>query len=194
MIVLLLALLISLVFISPAVTQPNSSNGGMMWKPQVAYVFFIPEDDDADITTRAMGDFGLGYLLPLTDDGEHNLKVGAGGGGSPGDEGFANAGFKLGYAYAPVKVRNVIFGVTGVFDAVFPTSDLAMRITGEDDQSTWLMVGLQGSLDFTAPGGLPGTLIVGYNGGLRNAPSKFYFAFGMILKPTPAEETVRRSN
>ena len=74
-----LIFLTTLLLLLLVVSALAQENGGVAWKPQFAYAFFIPED--GDIVSRPMAEIGLTYLLPLTENGEHNLKVGGLGGG-----------------------------------------------------------------------------------------------------------------
>lgn len=174
-------------------TRKPAAGGGLTCTPLVAYTFLIPEDG-GPITAAVLGDIGIKYLLPLTEDGDHNLVVGSLGGGSPGEASFTNAGFKLGWAYAPQEVENIVFGIVGVFDAMFPSTTMIERINGEEvSREAWICLGVEGSLDFTVPGGFPGSLVVGWTVGLRRAPDKFYFAFSIPMRPIQAEETVKRS-
>lgn len=167
-----------------------AQDGGVTWKPMFAYAFLIPED--GPIIGRPVGELGLTYLLPLTANGEHNLKVGGLGGGSSGDEGFSNTGFLVGYAVAPEEVKGVVFGVAATFDAFFPTDDLAAKMVEDPKDDTWILFGPEGSLDFKI-GPLPGALVAGYRFGIRGAPDEFYFAFGLTMQSVGAEETVKRT-
>jgi len=157
----------------------------------LGYKVIISEDPAVPYETRAIMEMGLDYLVPVASSGEHNLKVGAISG--VGTD-YREAGFKLGYAYAPRRQPQIIVGLTGIFDITWAEDELQMLMIGDDVRTgnAWLGGGIEGSLDFKIPGGLPGKVLAGYVVGIQGAPSQFYFALNLPMQPNGPEETVKR--
>ena len=182
-------------------------NSAFTFKPTLAYTVFIPSDRTVAVQARPMGELGLAYIVPVTLDGAHNIRVGAAGGIA---EDIYSAGFGLGYAYAPPEVPTIVIGLAVVFQLGWPNEILRAEMYAEPGtrpnkqlefpdetvppEDTWLNIGFQGSLDFKVAGGLPAGLIAGYTFGVRDSPDQFFFALALPMQMAGPEETVRRFN
>jgi hypothetical protein len=176
---------IALLLIGSAFAQ-----GGGAFAPGLAYRFTIPPDSDQQIQTSAIGELAAHYLVPVTNDGEWNLQV-IGGVGVSND--LSDTMIGLGAAYAPQYVPNIIVGLAAIFDVTFPTDEFIAKTLTEYNNEAWLAFGIEGSLDFKV-GGLPGGLVAGWAGAIRNKPSMAYFAFKIPMKPEEPESRVKRMN
>lgn len=157
-------------------------------EPGFAYRLFSAKAEDAEIQAQMAAEIPLSYLIPLSDDGEHNVKVL----GGPGiGTGYQLATFGVGYAYAPLVQNKMIVSGTLVFDITFPEEDFANGLV-ETGKEAWLNIGAQFGFDFETQG-LAAQLSIGASHGLREAPDQVVLILRLPTQPSGANERVQRA-
>ena len=157
-------------------------------EPGFAYRIFSSKIEGAEVEAQAAAEIPVSYLIPVTDDGEHNFKVL----GGPGiGTGYTVATFGVGYGYAPRVQNKVIVAGSFVFDITFPEKEFADKLV-DSGQETWLNVGGGFSLDFPIQG-LAAQLAIYATYGLREAPDQVNLVLRIPTQSSSAEDRVTRA-
>jgi hypothetical protein len=163
--------------------------GQIAIEPGFAYRVFSSKIEDTNFQAQADVQIPVSYLIPVSNNGQHNFKVL----GGPGmGVGYTVATFGVGYAYAPVLKNKVIFGVATIFDITWPEADLSSKLTEKGSEEAWLNIGLQFGLDAEVSG-LPLSTAIGVSYGLRDAPDQVNLILRIPTRPSSAESRVTRA-
>jgi len=163
--------------------------GQVAIEPGPSYRIFSSKIEGVNFQPKADITIPVSYLIPVTENGQHNFKVI----GGPGiGTGYTVATFGMGYAYAPALRDKVIVGATMIFDITWPDAELSESLIGINSEEAWLNIGLQFGLDAEVSG-LPLSAAIGATYGLREAPDQVSVIFRIPTQPSSAENRVTRA-